>query len=273
MKKVIDANYFQAPALREYLSSSRKNFVVFNDYACMEAYKGNAVKSIYKSIETVSIFPRQIIVLKGTRDVVQLTLSAKDPLLFVDADQTQDFRDFCLGVRLAVEGDEELKAQIIVKGKTATTHLAAMRDDAFKIVAGILQLAKSFTPEHLRTLRKREILPAALVGKIVKEILLLAALLCLKHPDINQMPNADQIRDTYVFRFAVSVYLLCLRWISDGGPGAVRLEKLRNDMVDMNYVAYATFFDGLLTNDNKMNEIYGETCFVLESVFAMRSVT
>ena len=54
MKKVIDANYFQDTALKDYLRSDKKNFVVFPDYACMEAYKGNAIKNISKSIEIVS---------------------------------------------------------------------------------------------------------------------------------------------------------------------------------------------------------------------------
>lgn len=273
MKKIIDANYFQALGLRKYLSSSKENFVVLNDYAFMEAYKGNAIKSISKSIKIVSNFPRQVIVLKGTRDVVQLTLSSKDPRLLEDMDQTKGFRNFCLGVRLAVQGDDALKAQIIEKGMAASAHLNGMRDDAFKVAEGIAELTKSFTPEHLRALRKRAKLSADLVNKIIKEILLLAALLFQKHPDVNQMPKADQVRDTYIFRFAVSAYLLSLRWISDRGPGTVRLEKLRNDMVDMNYVAYATFFDGLLTNDNKMNEIYRETCFVLKNAFAVQTVT
>ena len=39
-------------------------------------------------------------------------------------------------------------------------------------------------------------------------------------------------------------------------------------LVDMGYIAYATFFDGLLTKDKKMQEIYEETCFFLENVFS-----
>jgi len=38
----------------------------------------------------------------------------------------------------------------------------------------------------------------------------------------------------------------------------------------MNYVAYATYFDGLLSRDKKMNEIYQETCFVLENMFVLQ---
>ena len=64
-----------------------------------------------------------------------------------------------------------------------------------------------------------------------------------------------------------ATYLLALQWISDGGPGTVKRKRLQNDYIDMHYVAYATFYDGLLTRDTKMKGIYEETCFVLKNVF------
>lgn len=88
MKKVIDANYFQDPALTDYLRSDKRNFVVFPDYACMEAYKGSAIKNISKSIEIVSQFPDQVIVLKGTRDIVKLSLLPDGLNKFEDPIQT-----------------------------------------------------------------------------------------------------------------------------------------------------------------------------------------
>ena len=270
MKKIIDANYFQAPELKQYLGSSKEHFVVFCDYACMESYKGNTLKSISKSIEIVSDFPDQVIVLKGTRDLVSLTLSSMDPAQLEDSDQTKGFRDFCFGVRLAMSGNEPLKAQIIEKGIEASARFDTFRDDAAKVAKGIAELRKSFTPEHLRVLREREVYPADLLDRIIREIIEITALLFSKHPDIDQMPQAGRVRDSYIFRFAVSTYILSLRWISDGGPATVSLDKLRNDLVDMNYIAYATYFDGLLSRDRKMNEIYREACLILENAFAVQ---
>jgi hypothetical protein len=163
-----------------------------------------------------------------------------------------------------------LKAQIIEKGIEESTRFDTFKNDAAKVAKGIAELRKSFTPEHLRVLRKRKIYPADLLGRIKREILEITALLFSRHPDIYQMPQAGKVRDSYLFRFAVSTYILALKWISDGGPATVKLDKLRNDIVDMNYVAYATYFDGLLSRDKKMNEIYQETCFVLENMFVLQ---
>jgi hypothetical protein len=267
MKKIIDANYFQDPALKAYLSSSKENFVVFNDYACMESYKGNSIKSISKSLEIVSSFPDQVIVLKNTREIVRLTLQSSDPRQLEDIDQSKRFRHFCHGVRLAALGDETLKRQIIAKGMKASAHLNALRNDAIKGARGISELKKSFKPEHLSVLRKNEPISSEMASKIIRDILLLAAFLYRDHPDVDRMPKANELSNSYIFRIAVCVHLLALKWISDGGPGTVSLGKLSNDLVDMNYAAHATYFDGLLTRDKKMMKIYQDACFVLEKVF------
>jgi hypothetical protein len=47
-----------------------------------------------------------------------------------------------------------------------------------------------------------------------------------------------------------------MKWLSEGGYDGLPIQKLQNDIIDTAYVAYATYFDGLLSNDNKMNEIY-----------------
>jgi hypothetical protein len=94
-----------------------------------------------------------------------------------------------------------------------------------------------------------------------------AGFLFRDHPDVDKIPQASRLPNSYILRYAVSSYLLALRWISDGGPGNVKANRLRNDLVDTHYVAYATFYDGLLTRDAKMTEIYQETRLVLEKVF------
>jgi len=267
MKKVIDANFFQDPDLEDYLKLDKGNIVVFSDYACMEAYKGNALKNISKSLEIVSKFPEQVLVLKGTRDVVKLTLTSDGFKKLVDTDQTKGFRIFCFHTQRAILGDVDLATQILKKGQIASSPFNRLKKDAEVLANGIEGIAKSFKKEHLRALKKREKLDAEMIDKIIREILLLTAFLFQGHPDVHKIPQAEQVRNSYIFRFAVSNYLLALRWISDGGLGKVKMNKLRNDIVDMNYVAYATFFDGLMTRDSKLKEIYQETCFFLKNAF------
>jgi len=47
--------------------------------------------------------------------------------------------------------------------------------------------------------------------------------------------------------------------MTNGGVGGVKPERLRNDVVDLSYVTYATFFDGLLSKDAKALDVYRDT--------------
>jgi hypothetical protein len=69
---------------------------------------------------------------------------------------------------------------------------------------------------------------------------------------------ARELAYTFIFRYALAGYLVALRRIADGGAKNVKPEKIRNDIVDATYAAYATYFQGLLSNDTKANEIYGD---------------
>ncbi len=80
MKKVVDANFLRDPALSVYIEGDPGNQVVFTDYACMECYKGNAIENIRRSLDIVSKYPGQVIVLKGTRDIIRLQSSGHPTL-------------------------------------------------------------------------------------------------------------------------------------------------------------------------------------------------
>jgi len=66
------------------------------------------------------------------------------------------------------------------------------------------------------------------------------------------MPRAcDTLRRTLLFRYSVAGFVLALRWVGDGGAAQADHRKLRNDVIDANYVAYGTLFDGLLTKTTR----------------------
>lgn len=64
MKLVVDSNRLQSEELRTYLNASTSNLAVISDFAAMEAYKGNTLASIYKSMQVLADFPNQVLILK-----------------------------------------------------------------------------------------------------------------------------------------------------------------------------------------------------------------
>jgi hypothetical protein len=83
------------PRLHSYLSKG--NHVVLTDFACMESYKGNSLISLRRSLEIVSHYPSQVIVLKNTQAVIPLTYKPLNRIrtTIIDAEQTGGFSEFC----------------------------------------------------------------------------------------------------------------------------------------------------------------------------------
>ncbi len=260
MKKVVDINYLCRPELEDYLARSNDNRVVFTDFARMETCKCNAVKNLVRSLGIVSRYPTRVILLKQTREIVRLTLGpSKVPECLIDVEQTIGFHDFCKQNRDAQKGDIFVTEQILSEQLIASQYFEEqLQPHQFKVDV-IKGLAKSYDPSQLKALRSRKELSPDILEKITKDVLLLTAHLFKEHPDVQAPPTSEYLKNSYVFRYAVSAYLLCLKWIRDGGFDQVAPEKLRNDAVDMSYVAYATYFDGLLSLDKKLNEIYIDT--------------
>jgi len=171
MRKVVDANFLRHPGLADYLGGHRTNQVVFTDYACMECYKGNAVENIQHSLDIVSRYPEQIIVLKGTRDVIRLQAERRAiPADLVDSQQTAEFHDFCRDVRSALDGDMALRSQLLRLGEMANAHFDRMRLDAPGVAEAIQQMAQSSSRDQLTELRKRRTISKATGERSCQEV-------------------------------------------------------------------------------------------------------
>ena len=131
----------------------------------------------------------------------------------------------------------------------------------------MIGIAKNFSKDELRIIRKREVYDLKVIEKMFFHIMELTQLLLSNHPNVGSMPNRDELHYTFIFRYSLCVYLIAIDWLANGGISGVKPEKMRNDMIDMNFVAYATYFDGLLSKDAKALRIYDEASFLLKNVF------
>jgi hypothetical protein len=269
-RKVVDTNCLQSEALRAYLSASDDNYAVLTDYAAMEAYKGETLKSIYCSMEILAQYPKQTIILRGTQDICALNGHAAASLKpLIDEAQTRDFSDYCKHLLAAKCGDLSLQGQLLEHGREATAHIDRMLKDMPTLSPGIDLMAKTYLPAELTILRRREKHTPQMRERLVQNVLLLAEQFFKEHPSVMEWPKGPEVRNTFIFRYALCAYVSILKRIEDGGAGKTKPEKLRNDVIDVNFAAFATYFDGLITSDKRAAEIYAAGDFLLREVFAM----
>lgn len=270
MRKVVDSNFLQTDALKSYLSASKANCAVLTEYAAMEAYKQNAVASICSRMETLCQFPMQVIVLKGALLASGLSgRKAQSPAGLIDPEQTREFPDFCRHLSAAKSGDHAVQKQIEEHAHEAKTIIDRMLLGAQTLSDGIKLFEKTFTPAELKVLRRRERYTPEMHEKLIQYILALTAEFAKHHPNAPKIERGPQVRNTFIFRFALCGYVSILRRVEEGGVGNVKVEKLRNDVIDINFAAFATYFDGFLTDDKRAHSIYDHAAFLLREVFPM----
>jgi hypothetical protein len=270
VRKVIDSNQLQAPQLREYLGKSLKNFAVLPDFVAMEAYKGDSLKSIFKSMSVLADYPRQAIVLKGTAKIFSLHGRVKGlQRRLIDEVQTNEFSEFVHGLRLAENGNTRVQKQILDHGARASEHLDKMLNEAPGISVAIQEVVRRFTKEDLARIRSNNWFEPTLSQQIITTTTRLAVEVYNASPLTlrGAILKTNEFQNTFVFRVTLAFFIMALRKVADGGLNGLRPEKFRNDFVDMILVAYGTYFDGLMSADKNVNFMFTLTCELLFAFF------
>ena len=270
MHLVVDANSMASNSTKDFLSTSSDNIAVLTYFAGMELLAPRNIERLSQSFEILCQFPAQVIILKSPREIIRENQNPKtpDPRGFIDKEQTAGIKDMCRALRAARGGNKAVIGQLRYRYRRSREEKRRLRSEAEKIAKGIEGISSSYSEKYARILRKKEPIPRDLALQIQQDILLLAAMTIDGHPDTTGMPKSSEVRNTYLFRFVLSCYALSLDWFVQGGLNNVRTDKLRNDVIDMAYVAHATFFDGLISDDAKMKRIYSGVLVLLDRLFS-----
>jgi hypothetical protein len=270
MRTVIDSNFLQSAGLRAYLSKSPANIAVLTDYAAMEAHKANTVEMLYRSMAILSEFPKQVIVLKGTQAVCALRGRPSGlQRRMIDHQQTRGFAEYCTHLAAARRGNLSIQAQLLELGREARHQMDRILGDTQEFCGAVEDLANMYNANEIQIIRKGAPYTRAMAEKMLQQILMMARVLFDRHPRVTKLPAPHELPNTFLFRTALCVYLLLKRWISVGGAHQAKPERLRNDMIDISFAVYATYFDEFLTADRKIREIYQETDWFLKRVFSL----
>jgi hypothetical protein len=134
-----------------------------------------------------------------------------------------------------------------------------MLEGAETYAKNLQEMSKAYTGAELKILCKRETVTPAMFDKITAHVVEMAAFLFAQHPQVTALPPPHELPYTFVSRYALCGYLLALRWLSKGGFKDAKLGRVRNDIVDVTFAAYGTFFHGILSEDSTTNEVYAST--------------
>lgn len=264
MRKVIDTNYLQTKALFDYLNESNENIAIVTEYTAIEAYKGDNTDTIYKSLEALSKFPQQVIVLKNTIDICGMNLTSTAlPEVLIDYQQTINFKSFCDDLYDAKKNPLKYKNALSEHKIAARTQVARIEKDAPKLQNGLKEAEKTYNEGEIKDIRKKDYTDRV-YSRMFKNIFITTELLLQSHPNVKTRPDAELLRNHFLFKNALCFHIMLLKWISNGSQISNKHNKTRNDIIDMNFVTFSLYFDGILSSDQKLIDIYEESKIALD---------
>jgi len=234
----------------------------------MEALQGDALKSICNAMRIVGGYPEQVIVLRNTQLICQLSGRAAGlQRRLIHNGQTSGFPDYIRKLNEAERGHGPFIEEIRKMAVDASWQLHRMLADAADLAQIFDSLAIDFDREERRKIRDGEPFTARMVDTLIKAVMHVSMTLFRNHPRSPRVPVFKELHNTFIFRNSLCCYLLALEWAATGGAKTARDHKIRNDMVDSHFITYATFFDGLLTEDAKALRLYKRAKEILAVAF------
>ena len=257
MHKVIDFGALRSEQLSEFFSSSDENIAVLTDMMAIESLKQKELRHYQLSLEILSRNDKRVVILKPSGVAARIRPNRTEfPNNLIDLDATARFPSFCAQALSAsrpqvVEHIEKNQNQARAFVAKVTSNIEILREAVPSTLA-------NFPPSVLTDLR--------------------AGRMSLNHPDVlryirtsgemialdqfakffpgERPPSSSELLRWFPLRYSVALYSLGIKWNIAGGLSSAKPDTLRNDGIDMFYVAYGTAFDGVMSQDAKLIEIF-----------------
>jgi len=219
-------------------------------------------------MQVLADFPRQVLILKGSAKVCGLTGRRKGlQRRLVDEKQTSSFPAYIKALQLGRAGNQHVQRQLLDHGRSSQAHLDKMLTDAEAMKPAFAHLAKAYTKEERAIIRDGRDYTSEMIGRLGKTLIELSGMVFQDSPLALRTPTYEELPNTFFFRVTLCCYLMVIRRESLGGISDTKPEKIRNDLVDMMFVACGTYFDGILSNDQNVNRMFDEAAPMISGLF------
>lgn len=270
MRWVIDPGALSRPQhaarVRTHLEASVENEVVFTDFALQEAFNGANLAGLKRTFGPVKDFPAQIVCLRKTGDIVRLSPSSEGVHgRFVDELESNRLRTYLHDVFSGAHGVAERAAAASTQ---AAKRFVGLMPAVQMVREDMLRQLEGISKEELQRLRKRNELSPDIANSVVQGVCYDTSL-HFRKIGVESPSEPGDAAYSFQLRFILANYVLGLFWGLTGGLQQANSKKVRNDVTDTTYAAYASFYDELVTNDTKLDGVHRNTRKLLQTLFGV----
>lgn len=263
MRVVVDSNGLQGDELRTFLAMAPANKAVITDYTAMEAYKDNTLVSIQASWSVLRDFPDQVLILKGTK-----AAGLVDPRApgianrLIWREEAKTIPAFVGALDCAAKGEAFIIRQLLERGEWARSQMQVILSGSADMNLSIDEFNAYFTKNELGLIRQKERWTPELATKFGDLVNRMARISFTKHPGRPPWPVPKHRINHFLYRHALAYAVYMLQLVQRGALTR-KAEAARNDAVDVILATYATYFNGLMSDDNQASVIHHLTRFFL----------
>jgi hypothetical protein len=265
---VIDSCMLQSVELKRFLSSSETNFAVLPDFIWLELYKQKSVDLIVAAFSVIGEFPEQLILLKGGKEIAAL-----DPRIpnmtssMQHADMSQDIREMISILNNPSKNGPSIHPRLEKVWANAADARAGMIEGAEDILVSLPEMAKQmFSPHQFRIIRTNARYTPEMFSSIVGAADQIWEALSGCDANSTRWRADDSKARGYLYRYSLAIVIFLLWWIKKGSQPQTRLDRVSNDLVDLSFGVYGTYYDGLMTSDKKSDWMHQNICLALQAI-------
>lgn len=269
MRVVIDSNALRTDELRGWLTASQSHLAIITDYAWMEIYKGDERTALLESLKVLRDFPQQVKILKGAKKIGAMDSRAPG------------MADAMMQKGAAAQFDRSVKELPAVEAR----HPSAMRmllehgraaKDHFKKAHGIRPALVEFLDAStaiygsvsVDSMRKKQAIPPDSLHRFFDAVDHMYYGFLARHPAKPKIMFGKHRCNHFLWRCALASHLFTKRLISQGSNLPKSDGKIANDLSDMMFAVYGTYFNGVLSFDSNLTGMYLELEVVLKRLGA-----
>jgi hypothetical protein len=264
---VIDSSKLQSVELREFLSASSTNMAVLADFAWFEVYKQQSAGALLAFFSVIGDFAGQLIVLKSGAEIARINPAlpiGPEEMTREDSHLVRQMIDTVRGPQIE---DPMVLHQLQERWRSANLTLTDMHEGAIDIIASLPEMSEQmFSESEIRIIRTNrrytEKMFANIFGAAEQIWETLADGYAISWPPMAR----EHLYDAYLFRYALGIVIYLLWWIRTGSQKVERLDRVRNDLIDLSLAVYGTYFDGFLTGDRRAEWLFQNLSRALEAV-------
>lgn len=268
---VIDSNMLQSDELRRYFKQESGNLAILPDFAWYELYKQQYLEGLRLGLSVVGDHPEQVILLRSGGYISRL-----NPAIAEDLN------------RLIFDGPEGDIGQLVrlVKSDEPMNDLSAAqlnwlwdwaRNLQPSLIEGAADIAASFPEMQDQMFNRQEIRIIRTAGKYTEKMIqtIFGAALQIWETSAGhykiEWEGLDEtvVCRAYLFRYALGIVINLLWWIRGGSQAMLRMDRMSNDLIDLGFAVYATYFDGLFTRDEKAAWVHAN---LVEAIKSFREI-